>query len=229
MVEVSLIILAGGEGSRMSGDVPKQFSCLNDGRRVVDLVLQSYESIDKINKKIFSYNKKFKDLSETICRSSTHKYTLAEAGVTRQESLTKAISFVNSDYVIIHDTARPLIQRNVIMEVINKLLEGNDLVHTVFPTYASTFAVKEDSVISIFDRGKIVLPQCPIGFRTSNLKEYLDKANKNKKEFKDDMSLVLYTNKNPKVIFVKGNQEGFKITYKEDMTLLEAFVKLRRK
>jgi 2-C-methyl-D-erythritol 4-phosphate cytidylyltransferase len=226
--EVNVVILAGGSGERMGNGLPKQFYDLGNGERVLDLVLQSYESIREVTGIALVYNKDYKDIFDKIC-SKYHKIIrLVEGGLTRQDSVYRGIKETESKYVLIHDSARPLVCKRAVLECIKKLRSGRRAVHTAFSVYATMIVVKNNQILSTIDRSEIAYPQCPLGFSKEDLTKSFMHAISMAKEFQDEISLVRYADPDFEVDVVEGHQSGFKITYPEDFYFLKTYLCLKR-
>ena len=224
MDKVTVIILAGGDGTRARHHLPKQFYKLDSGKRIVELVLETYSSIDNIDNIIFSYNPKHEKLSKELCSKYSKDIHFVQAGATRHQSIYKALKEVRTKYVLVQDSARPLVNRNAVINCVKELQKGNYVVHTIFKSSATMFLIRNKH-IKLVNRDEIVYPQCPIGFCTATILSYYKYAKQHSVEFQDDMSTAFYAEPKLDVKFVIGHQSGFKITYSEDLEILEAYIK----
>lgn len=216
-MSLTLILLAAGDGNRMGMKTPKQFHKLKNGKLVIDLTLEAYSGITNISETIVSFNPK-----HGVHLGSELQYV--EGGETRQQSVYKALKHVQTDHVLIQDTARPLVARQSILDCMAELSNGSLAVQTVVPTHSTTLEISGLATIKVHNRGSIVLPQCPIGFNTEIIKACYEKVVQTDVEYHDDISLALSEMPKLNVAFVAGCQAGFKLTYPEDFDLLEAFL-----
>lgn len=227
--EVKVIILAGGAGERMGNDLPKQLFVLDDGVRILDLTLSAYEALPEIDGITVVFNENYRrTFFQTCCRY--HKITqMVTGGPTRQESLRAGLIVTDSRYILIHDSARPIVCKRAVRECIEKLKLGSLAVHTIFPAYATMFIVKDKQVVNTIDRIEIAEPQCPVGFGSEILTDSLAHATSMGKEFKDDITMVRFANPNCKFDLIVGHQNGFKVTYPEDIDFLRTYLQLKGK
>lgn len=225
------IILAGGSGSRMGSDTPKQFMDIY-GK---PLVIHTIESFD-INTNI--------DYIVVVCKEDwkeelkiwTRKFGInklrwiVDGGKTRQESIYNALNTIKDevkgeDIVIIHDSARPLISQRIIDENVFCAKEYG-AVDTVIPTSDTIVNSQDGKVISnVPDRKTLYLGQTPQSFKYSLICKAHEEAIKiNRIDATDDCQLILELDE--EVHFVKGDKLNFKITTFEDLVLLKAIIKL---
>lgn len=225
------IILAGGSGTRMGSDVPKQFLDIY-GK---PLVVHTLESFD-INQDV--------DFIAVVCKEEwieeikiwIRKYGInkvkwiIEGGKTRQESIYNALLELecgNDDIVLIHDAARPLVSQRIITENI-KYANKYGAVDTVIPSPDTIVESKNNNIIEkIPNRKYLYLGQTPQSFRFELIKKaHLSAIKNNKLDATDDCQLILDLNE--EVFLVKGDKLNFKITTFEDLILFKALVKLNK-
>ena len=120
--DVAVVILAGGTGSRMKADRPKQFLPLR-GKMIIkyslDLFLNDIEGICKVVVVLAEqYRQDFKEYADRV--------TFADPGAERQDSVKSGLDSCPDDaaLVAIHDAARPLVTPDEIYSVF-----GLSLIH----------------------------------------------------------------------------------------------------
>ncbi|EQB88373.1 2-C-methyl-D-erythritol 4-phosphate cytidylyltransferase [Clostridium punense] len=225
------VILAGGSGTRMGSEVPKQFIDIY-GK---PLIVHTIEAFD-INPKI--------DYIEVICKEDwqedlmiwIRKYGLTkvkwivDGGETRQESVYNGIKHLKGfcsedDILVIHDAARPLISQRIIDENIAST-EDFHAVDTVIESADTIIKSIDGEVIDAVPlRKELYLGQTPQSFKYGLIKEAHEEAIKQGVlSATDDCQLVLKLNKD--VHLVKGDKLNFKVTTFEDLLLLKSIIKL---
>ena len=225
------IILAGGTGSRMGSDIPKQFIDIY-GKPLIIHTLESFDmnlNIDYIA--VVCKNDWKEDLEIWLRKFGINKVKwIVDGGETRQASIYNALKEIKDfckedDIVVIHDAARPLISQRIIDENIKGAKEFG-AVDTVIPTADTIINSKDDKTINnVPIRKELYLGQTPQSFRFSKVLKAHEKAIKNKKiDATDDCQLLLDLNE--KVHLVKGDKLNFKITTFEDLMILKAIIKL---
>ncbi len=210
-MNVDFLIPSGGVGKRAKTAIPKQFIENRKGisplEQVVDVILQ-YKTKENIEGQVIivlSKDARF----EAIKRLEKNKdvFLIYEAGNTREETVYNGLKYVNADFVLIHDAARPYLSYMVINNVINGLLQKKESVVPVIPM--------RDTVIdengNILNREKIKIIQTPQGFVTKSLKKWMENVKDKLNDFTDESTIGLHHGVVP--FFVEGDIKNKKITY----------------
>lgn len=220
------IILAGGSGSRMNNDKPKQFLEIN-GKTVIEYAVNAFENNEHITDIIVVVNVMFVNLMKSIAESNKWKKVRAivNGGNERYESSYNAIKYLKDTedaYLIFHDAARPLISNDLINRVVNAL-SNHDAVMTAIPSSDTIVEVNDekDSVRSIPNRNFLMRVQTPQAFRKSLISGAYDAAlAKNDFHFTDDCGVVKEAFPNERIHIVKGEERNLKITYESDLKII---------
>lgn len=123
-MKYSVIITAGGASTRFGNNRNKLLEKIND-KEIIKYTIEAFsnELIDEIiiptNKNIIAYLMKIFD--------NNSKIKIIEGGLTRQESVYKALQYVKNPYVLIHDGARPMITAEIISNILLQLPQKNAL------------------------------------------------------------------------------------------------------
>lgn len=218
-MQYSAIIMAAGIGSRMDLGYNKIFHEIN-GKRVLDYSLEFFEKDKKCTDIILVCNEQ--DFNFVYDEYSSRISTITTGGNSRQESVYKGLNKAKKDFVLVHDGARPYINK----ASVDKLLDD------ILSTGASTLAVfAKDTVVRIsgnrlsktLDRSSLVHIQTPQGFRKELLLEAHLKARKTGYIATDDTDLVRkFTHVMPS--YVIGDYRSIKLTTKEDISFLEVIL-----
>lgn len=144
---------------------------------------------------------------------------LVTGGKTRSESVKNGLKEVQTPYVFIHDAARPLIQKDKIMEM-EKALAVHDAVLLAEPV-KQALKRYENGKVSSEVRDHFVESQTPQAFLTEKIR-YAHLRNEN--AYDDDIALyqAFYAEDPVHVIF--NEMPNPKITYPEDFTVVEALL-----
>ncbi len=223
-------ILAGGQGTRMGGDLPKQFLPINGTPILIHTVRQfaTCECIDRIVVCVpaayIKYTQKL--LAEY---SDLHgKADVAEGGADRTGSLENACTFFASlapieddDILITHDCVRPFVTHQMILSSIQAARQYGGA--TVAIPSVDTICVSADgSVIdSVPDRATLYSVQTPQTFRMKAFCEMLCSLTAEEKRRVTDASAVLRL-RGHKVAISEGSPSNIKITHPSDLPLAEA-------
>lgn len=228
-VITSVIIPAAGQGSRMQASVNKPYLLL-DHKPVLAYTLDAFEQCPLIDEIILVINQ-----SEfEICRREVlkpYRYTkvkLVAGGRTRQESVYHGLLAVSAqtDMVMTHDGARPLIEEAVIAACIAETAKYQATVVGV--PAKNTIKIIDDQglVKNTPDRNYLVEIQTPQTFDLKLLKKAHEQALAQGLEGTDDAFLVEQLGVPVKVVI--GDYANIKITTPEDLVMAEAIIRQRQ-
>ena len=212
-----IIIVAGGKGLRMGGDIPKQFLPVC-GKPVLMRTLEAFHAYDSSIHIILvlpiSQQAYWKELCVEYGFGLAHD--IANGGETRFHSVMNGLAMVEGDGLVgVHDGVRPFVSQ----EVIARCYEEASVKKAVIPVVGVVETVRhlteEGSETVPRDRYRLV--QTPQVFdaallRRAYCQEYTD-------WFTDDASVVEALGE--KVHLVDGNRENIKLTTPFDLKLAE--------
>mgnify|MGYP001012687802 FL=1 len=215
------LIMAGGSGTRMKAEIPKQFIEIA-GLPVIMHTILRFEQFDPEIQIILVLPENQFDLWAELCKKHnfTKIFKLAKGGETRFHSVKNGLKLIEEEGIVfIHDAVRPLVSvqtlRNCLETAIGK---GNAL--PVNPVIDSVRISDNDSSYPA-DRTKIFLVQTPQTFHTSQIISAYNSVTHS--GFTDDATVLESTG--VKINLVDGNRENLKITTREDLIIAEAFLK----
>ena len=209
-MEYQAIVLAAGNSTRSGLQYNKVLFELNN-TPIIYLSTKNFINDMSCNK-IFLVCKEndLEDLKKIF--NEIDKIEFIIGGETRQESVNNALKLVTSEYVLIHDGARPYFTAILLNRLIAKLKE----VDAVIPVWTMTDTVKEVKngvVVKTLKRDVLKRVQTPQAFKTSVLlKAHNDAKNK---LYTDDSSMVEELT-DTKVYVIDGEYPNIKYTFKED-------------
>ena len=225
-----LILLAGGTGSRMGANMPKQFLIVRD-KPVIVHTIESFQKNNSIDGIVVVCIKEWVNYMQTIVDEyNLHKVKwIIEGGSTGHDSTRNGIFFLrdkisDGDFVIIHDAARPILPQ----KAINNMLEvayANGNASLAIPCYETAiFTDDKLSGVKDLDRNSFMRVQTPQAYKYEEILPLYEKAEKeNKHDFVYADLVYIYYGK--RVFFSKGFTNNIKITKKEDIALCEALMK----
>jgi 2-C-methyl-D-erythritol 4-phosphate cytidylyltransferase len=216
-----VIVVAGGSGSRMGSEIPKQFLELF-GKPVLMHTIQVFHDFDPESKIILVLPEDQQQFWKGLCLK--HSFSLihqvVSGGKTRFHSVQNGLSLLDGEGVVfIHDGVRPLVSK----ETLNRCLEtaqksGNAI--PVLPVTESLRKLEDGQNISV-DRSQYFSVQTPQTFRSEQIleafKQDFDLA------FTDDASVAEKAGFS--IHMVEGNRENIKITTPPDLIVAEALLK----
>jgi 2-C-methyl-D-erythritol 4-phosphate cytidylyltransferase len=219
---VTAIILVAGNSTRFGQNRNKNFEVI-DGKEVLLYSLEKFNQNDLVNDIIIVCKKDEEKKAEEIVNKTTlcKPVTFIEGGVTRQESVYKAITNTTSDIVIIQDGARPMIKDRFITECIAEMKNFKGV----------SIAVKSKDTIKITDEEGVVkettlrkntwVVQTPQCFD----REILVKAHQ---KFMGDETItddcMLMERDGYKVKLIEGEYSNIKVTTYDDINLVKGYL-----
>ena len=221
---VSAVVVAAGASRRMGRD--KLFLEL-DGIPVVVrslLALERTPSVSEVivvtREELFGQYEQWKNdyRLEKLSR-------IVAGGETRQQSVLNGIRVVSeaSDYLAIHDGARPLVDPEDIEQVIRDA-ERHGAATLGVPVKDTVKVVNSDGTIEATpDRSTLYLTQTPQVFRRSLYLEGVAAAGRDGKDFTDDCQLAEYAGY--PVHMTVGSYTNIKLTTEDDLRSAEAFLR----
>ena len=216
MNKFSLIITAGGTSSRY-GNKNKLLELIDD-KTVIEHTVAAFLDFEEIEEIIIPTNSSIREEFEKIFNNQ--KIRFVEGGDTRQKSVYNALQYVNGDYTIIHDGARPLISKGVISQVI----ESVKLYKAVSVMTKTTDTIKEvdetGKIIRTVDRTKLYNTQTPQAFDTGIIKTAHEKLKDG--NYTDDSSML--EKLEIPVQIVLGSYTNIKITTKSDLDFAKLYI-----
>ena len=206
---VAAVIVAAGKGIRAGGDTPKQFRMLQ-GRRVVDWSIQTCLKHPLIRQTVLVLSSEWLSTIEKEWEGQS-SLTFVNGGATRTESVMAGLETLQeTDYVLIHDAARPGINSAIIEAVISALekFEG------VAPVLGITDTIKrvKGDVVTTVDRSQYFRAQTPQAFEFSVLYSLLKQT---EGDYTDELQVL--EEKGARVGVVVGQRTLEKITYSDDL------------
>lgn len=220
------IILAGGTGSRVGGNIPKQFLPLADGRSVLEHSVDAFEQSHYIHEiVVVMHSDWLKETEELIRKNAWRKVKhLISGGIERWESSWNGIAlYLKEDkkdpdtFYWFHDAARPFVSQDIISRVA-EALKSHLAVTVAVPVTDTLYQIKGHEVTDIRNRKEFMRAQTPQAFHYLAISPaYMRAIEKGKIKATDDVGILMQYNPDVEVYFVEGEEANKKITYKEDL------------
>ena len=225
------VILAGGSGLRLGHNKPKQFLKVA-GKLIIEHtidVFQKHELVDEIA--IVCHQDYIEFVEELISKNETNKVKkILNGGVTRSDSsmsAIKAYEFENDINLIFHDAVRPMVTKQIISNCLQALKKYNAVDVAILAT-DTIIEVKNNFISSIPDRNKLRRGQTPQAFKLKTIKKAYSLALKDPNFIAtDDCGVVSKYLPNEKIYVVDGIEKNIKLTYEEDLFLLDKLFQLK--
>ena len=224
------VVIAGGIGSRVGQEIPKQFLEIN-GVPLIIYTLNVFQNNNNIHKIIVVTLPAWKSTLTNYC----HQYgiskldTIVDAGKVRFESIYNGVKYIKNfakddDLVVLHDANRPLLSNAVLDNSLTTAQKYGSAL-SILPCYDAMF-ISHDGCIADEDVDKKILfqGQTPETFHFSIINEV---CRKNFEEGKVDLSISALLLKDGKKVYLsKGSNQNFKITTQEDLDLFKALLNI---
>ena len=224
------VIVAGGQGTRIEGKLPKQFLNLGD-RPILAHCVQSFESCQMVDQIVLVVPEDYLGYcSEAIVDQYDFRKVkkIVCGGRERQESVYLGLKACpkSTNVVAIHDGVRPFVSPQKISEAI-ELCEQKRAVILALPVKDTIKRVEGNSVVTTLDRKKLWLVQTPQVFEFSLILDAYERAIEDEFAGTDDAMLV--ERLGHQVTVVEGEYQNIKITTAEDLVMAEKFIPAHEK
>ncbi len=222
-MKIRAIIVSAGIGKRF-GSPDKVFTEIN-GKPLFIWASQPFEEVEEINSiTLVTRREMFEKAKNYIEKFQITKIKqIIDGGKERQDSVYNALKTMpdDTDIVLIHDGARPLVNKTLVERVIKSISASVDGAIPVIPVTDTIKWMKSANIVGgTLNREMLKAVQTPQGFWFKKLLKAYEKAYKEGFYGTDDASLI--ERYGGKVVTVEGEQKNIKITTKEDLLLLTA-------
>jgi 2-C-methyl-D-erythritol 4-phosphate cytidylyltransferase len=214
------IIVAGGTGSRMQGEVPKQFMLLC-GKAVIFYSIEAFIKYDPVIQIILVIHPDYIELWEKLVTefNISSPYQLAIGGKTRFDSVKNGLKLIDSEgFVAIHDAARPVIDQDFLHQIFSVAEQTGSAVPGI--ALDDTIRRIDGDTSHQLDRTFLRAIQTPQIFRVSELQRAYEQLYQ--PIFTDDASVM--QSAGFAVQLADGRPGNIKITHYQDIALAEALL-----
>ncbi len=227
------IIIAGGVGSRMGADIPKQFVQVN-GKPVLFYTLEAFERHPMVDAVLLVCIDGWQDVVKAYGKQYgiSKLRWIVKGGETGQESIRNGVFALEGkcaahDVVVIHDGIRPLVDAAVLDDVISKARQfGNGV--TSMPYNEQIFLIDKDdptTTSKYIPRETLRRVATPQAYRF----DLLDQAYHEAFEKKIGIYGSSYTNTmmvelGHKLHFAAGSDKNIKLTTPGDLEIFRAYL-----
>ena len=226
------IIIAGGVGTRMGLDVPKQFVSVL-GKPIIIYTLEAFENhpeidailavcVDGWQEALWAYAKqhKIKKLRWVVTGGNTGQESIRN-GINALENVCK-----KDDIAIIHDGIRPLVDYAIISDIIIKCRQhGNGV--TSLPYNEQIFVIDDEySTTQYIPRETLRRVSTPQAYNYGKIKDCYKRA------FAENIGVgpssyanTMMVELGERLYFAVGSDKNIKLTNKDDIELFKAFLR----
>lgn len=229
------LIIAGGSGSRMNQDIPKQFINVFD-KPVIIYTLEAFQKHPNIDGIVVVCIDGWHDILKSYAKqfNITKLIGVVSGGCTGQESIRNGIDSLKEycqekDIVIIHDGIRPLVDESVLSDVIVKCKQHGNAVSSM-PYNEQIFKIKDEhSTCNYIPRETLRRVSTPQAYKYDKLVWAYQEA------FSKEIGIhgSAYTNTmmvdlGETLYFSAGSDKNIKLTTKDDLEMFKAYLKLEK-
>lgn len=227
------IVIAGGRGTRMGNDIPKQFIDVY-GKPVIIYTLESFEKHPQIDAVevvcIEGWEDKLRAYAEQF--GITKLRWIVSGGKIGQESIRNGVYNLrdkcsDDDIVVVHDGVRPLVDEGILTDVIEKCRKYGNAVSSM-PYNEQIFLKKNeistDKYIPRETLRRVVTPQA---YRFGELnKAYHEAFEKGIGISDSSYANTMMVELGKTLYFAEGSDKNIKLTTKDNLEIFKAYLKL---
>ncbi|MCZ6674260.1 MAG: 2-C-methyl-D-erythritol 4-phosphate cytidylyltransferase [Verrucomicrobia bacterium] len=233
-MNTAAILLCGGSSKRMRGEVRDKVLVELKERPVFDYSVLAFEEFEDVTSYIVVYRDGVQrtELAERLQLLTQRRVLWVEGGEERQESVLNALEATpdDTDFVLIHDCARPLVQLLALQELLDAVLKDKSacLAHRVVDTIkqvsVNTTTLRQADLANL-DRSRLWAMETPQAFSYKLILGCYRKLKEESIQVTDDTAAVIHYGY--RVTLVENHFPNPKITLPEDLGLAELMLQQR--
>lgn len=224
------VVLAGGSGSRVGLDVPKQLLKVA-GRTIMEHSVAALQGCDEVDEILVVMTPDFvQDARDLLLSDEFPKVTQVLAGgADRNASTRVALDALGEQEcnVLFHDAVRPLLSHRVVRDCVTAL-QTYEAVDVAIPSADTIVRVDDDEhVVEIPDRSHLRRGQTPQGFRLSVIRRAYELAVGDPTlRATDDCGVLMHCLPEVPILVVQGDDQNMKVTYPVDLFIADKLFQL---
>ena len=219
-INIGVVIVAGGSGKRIGGSTPKQFMIVGGEPLLVRAINTFSEALPAAEIVVVLPESHIEFWKNLAARFEVAPHRCVAGGSERFHSVKAGIAALNENtgLIAIHDGARALVSKKLIIRAVQRAIECDSAIPTIAPVDSFRVATIEGS--HSIDRSTLRIVQTPQVFTAEILRnayhtEYIP-------SFTDDASVVEHSG--VAVTLCEGERSNIKITNVEDLAIAEAIL-----
>lgn len=223
-----VVILAGGKGSRMQANIPKQHIKVNN-RQIIEYTLTAFSTVEAVDCILVVSNSSYIREMEFFKEKFAKLKWVITGGETRILSVYNAIVFLqdkcgSKDKIIITDAARPCVRNSETNQLIEKL-DDYKVVTTGVEVYETILKTDGNEIQNIIQRDGVLRQTSPEGYEYSILKGLYLERNMGSILLYPNIGLEEAQKMDIPIGIVKTSPLNFKITTPSDIYLFETVLR----
>lgn len=229
------MIIAGGKGTRMNQNIPKQFLNIHD-KPVIVYTMQAFQKHPEIDAILVVCLDGWQEILKAYARqfNITKLRWVVSGGENGQESIHNGLAELEKeckkdDLIMVHDAIRPNVSQEIISNSIAECrLHGSAI--TVIPCVEAMLLREEEngtSAKALISRDALARTQTPQTFPVSRLLWAHEEAER-RGITNSTASCTLMVELGETVYFCPGSEKNIKITTTEDIEIFKALLMARK-
>lgn len=223
-------ILAGGIGTRLNANVPKQFLEINN-KPLLAYCIEQFLKVDELDKIIVSSPKEYLSNTQLLIEKyfDNEKIVVIVGGKTRNDTILNSIDYAmkngadKDSIMITHDGARIFVSPKLIKNSI-KYANEYSAASPVIPATDVIFQSKKPGQLDyIPERKYLVHSQTPQSFKIQKFLDIYNDLSEDEINLLDE-AMMLFFLRNEKVHLFEGDSLNFKITRQFDVKVAESIL-----
>lgn len=223
------LLTAGGSGTRMGMDIPKQFLTIND-KPIIVYTMEAFENHPAIDKIIIACKEGWENILQSYAKqfNITKLASVVRGGNNGQESIKNMLDEVkrignNDDIVIVHDGNRPMVSADIISNSISVCQQKGCAISAIPCNEALLYTSDKIESEKQISRDLLVRTQTPQSFYFKDLYEmHLEAKEKGIENSVASCTLAIELGR--KVYFSLGSEKNIKITVLDDLDIFKALL-----
>lgn len=222
-------IVAGGTGSRMGKDIPKQFLDAA-GKPIIIHTIGKFLACPDIDNIVVGVHPEWTDYLEDLCGKyfeGSPRILITAGGASRNDTIVRIIEKAKENFdvddetvFVTHDAVRPFVSPDIIKENI-RAAEEYGICGTVIPaTDTITRSADGEFITDIPLRSEMYRTQTPQSFRYGLFKNIYASLSEEELESATDICRLFFL-RGCKIKLVEGSPSNFKITYPTDLKMAD--------
>ncbi len=219
-MKCGIIIAAAGQGKRLG---LKQNKILFElaGKPMLIYSLDQFKDLPWVNEIIVVVHEEEVELIEQLLKlyGLDQRVEVVVGGSERQHSIANGLARVTSDYVMVHDAARPFVSGELIRRLYERLYDVDAVIPGIPVVDTIKLVDKYQRVMETLNRDQLWAIQTPQAFARRLLVEAYERARTDGFVGTDDASLVEWIGVDVEV--VAGDEKNLKVTRAADLEQAE--------
>lgn len=228
---IFVAMLAGGIGTRMNLNKPKQFQLVGDKPILVHSI-EKFLQVDEVDLIIVSSPIDYIEETNGIINnyfSNNDKIVVIEGGKLRNDTILNSIEYIKNNFadedpiLITHDASRIFVSSNLIRRSIREL-DKHDAASPVIRAVDVIFESKEEGKLTNIPFRKFLFhSQTPQSFKVNKFMEIYSSLTKDEIATLDE-AMMLFFLRNGDISLFEGDSMNFKITNPIDLDVAEVYL-----